>query len=413
MLRSLFAGVSGLRSHQTFLDVTGNNIANVNTTGFKASTTAFQDLLSQVLQGATSGTTVQGGSNPAQVGLGVRVAAITTNFSQGALQNTGKSTDIALQGDGFFIVRQNGQEMYTRAGNFDFDTNGNFVNVNGGLVQGWMVNPATGVADTTATPGLITLPPGQITAPIKTNNIVLGNMLSSDAPVGALAHTTSVVYDTQGNANELNFNLEKTAANTWDIETIDQDGTSLGSATIVFDPATGRIASQTPATYQVSPNPAPNWPTPLTVSFGAPGDPKALKEFAGISTIDEMSQDGLPSGTLQSFRIAADGTITGVFSNGTTKAVAQIAIANFNNPSGLEKASGNNYRMTPNSGTAQIGAAGTAGRGTIAGGTLEMSNVDLGAEFTNLIIGQRGFQANSKVITTSDEMLQELLNMKR
>ena len=413
MLRSLFSGVSGLRSHQTMMDVIGNNISNVNTTGFKGASVQFQDILSQVLQGATSSTVQQGGSNPAQVGLGVRVASVTNNFTQGALQNTGKATDIALQGDGFFMISNNGQNLYTRAGTFDFDEDGNFVTIGGGLVQGWMTDQTTGRTDTAVQPGNLTMPQGQLIAPVKTNNVVLGNMLSSDAPVGATAITSSTTFDTQGNENELKMQFTKTAQNTWELETFDQSGVSLGTAELTFDPATGLQSTQTPSPYTVSPLPAANWPTGVTISFGDPTNPKALKEFAGLTTVAEQSQDGVAPGTLQSFKIGVDGTITGVFSNGSSKSIGMISIANFNNPGGLEKAGANNYRVTPNSGTPQVGTAGTAGRGSLASGTLEMSNVDLSQEFTNLIIAQRGFQANAKVITTSDEILSELLNIKR
>ncbi len=198
------------------------------------------------------------------------------------------------------------------------------------------------------------------------------------------------------------------------LDAVDDTAANIGTVDLTFDPATGLIATQTPDPFTVQPNPAANWPTPITVSFGDPTkDASALKEFGGQSTAAALSQDGTPPGTLQSFKIATDGTITGVFSNGTTQAVGKLALASFNNPGGLEKAGGSLFRVTPNSGVAQIGEPGTAGRGSLASGSLEMSNVDLSQEFTNLIIAQRGFQAASKVITTSDELLQELLNLKR
>lgn len=415
MLRSLFAGVSGLQAHQEMMDVVGNNIANVDTTGFKSSSAVFQDLLSQILAGASSPTQTQGGTNPAQVGLGSRIAGISTNFAQGALQVTGKSTDVAIQGDGFFMVSENGQMEYTRAGNFDFDANGNLVTADGGQVQGWMADPTTHQVTSTNPVTKITMPPGQLIPPVQTTQIDIGNMLSANANVGDTVNTSIAAYDTQGESNNITFTFTKTATNTWTCDAQDNTGTNIGTVDIAFDPATGQIQSTTPAVWQIQPtNPAANWPNPITVGFGAtPNDPTALKEFGGISTAQVLDQNGTPAGTLQSFKVSDDGTITGVFSNGQDQVVGQIALASFNNPAGLEKAGDSNYFQSANSGVPQIGTAGTAGRGSLAAGNLEMSNVDLAAEFTNLIIAERGFQANSKVITTSDSLLQTLLNLKQ
>lgn len=413
MLRSLFSGVSGLRAHQQMLDVVGNNIANVNTTGFKGSNIVFQDLLSQVLAGAGAPTDIQGGTNPAQVGLGVGVGGITTNFTQGALENTGKSTDVAIQGDGFFIAKQGGQELYTRAGAFGFDAFGNLVTPNGSLVQGWMADPVSHAIDTTRAIGNLTMPPGQLIPPVNTSTITIGRMLSANAAVGDQARTASTVYDTQGVASQVSFVFEKTADNTWDCKAYDSTNAEIGSVSITFDPLTGFIASTAPAAFTIQPTtPLVNWPNPITIEFGATGAANSLQEFGGQSTVGAQHQDGSAAGTLQSFKIANDGVVSGVFSNGVTRQVGQLALAAFNNPAGLEKAGDNFYRTTPNSGIAQIGIAATGGRGKLSAGNLEMSNVDLSQEFTNLIIGQRGFQANSKIITTSDDILQTLLSLK-
>jgi flagellar hook protein FlgE len=415
MLRSLFSGVSGMRSHQGMMDVVGNNIANVNTTGFKGSTATFQDLLSQIVAGAGAPTATQGGTNAAQVGLGVRMSSITTNFSQGALQVTGKSSDLAIQGDGFFMANANGAQVYTRAGAFNFDANGNLVTPDGAFVQGWMADAAAGnTINTNAPVGNLTMPPGQLIDPVNTASIRLGNMLSAGAAIGDTVPTAIEVFDSQGVAQNIEFTWTKTAANTWTCDAVDETNTNIGNVTIVFDPNTGEIQSTTPATWTIQPTtPAANWPNPITVDFGNPAtDADALKEFGGLSTAQAINQDGAPAGTLQSFKIGNDGVITGVFSNGKSQAVGQIAMASFNNPPGLEKAGGSLYRASANSGLPQIGTAGSGGRGTLAAGSVEMSNVDLSQEFSNLIIAQRGFQANSKVITTSDELLQTLINLK-
>lgn len=415
MLRSLFSGVSGLRGHQQMMDVVGNNISNVNTTGFKGSSAIFQDLLSQTLAGAGAPTNLQGGSNPAQVGLGSRIAGIQQNFSQGALQVTGKSTDVAIQGDGFFIVNDGGQQVYTRAGNFGFDARGNLVTPDGAIVQGWMAAPGGGAINNTGPIGNLTMPPGQLLPPVITSEVRLGGMLSAGADVGTTLSDSINVYDSQGIEQSLSVTYTKVGDNSWTVDAFDGAGQNLGTVAITFDPATGLMNSQAPDPWTVTPTtPAANWPTPITIGFGDPlTQADALKEFGGPSSAGVLEQNGSEAGTLQSFNISNDGVVTGVFSNGRTQAVGQIAMAAFNNPGGLEKAGGSLWRVTPNSGEPQVGTAGTGGRGGMAAGSLEMSNVDLGAEFTNLIIAQRGFQANSKVITSSDELLQDLLNLKR
>jgi flagellar hook protein FlgE len=282
MLRSLFAGISGLRTNQTMLDVTGNNIANANTTGYKASTTVFSDTLSQMLTAASGGNAERGGTNPVQIGLGVQLAATMTNFNQGSAQTTGRPTDLMLQGDGFFVLRDGAEDVYTRAGAFTFDRAGELVAPNGMRVQGYALDAA-------------------------------GN------PTG------------------------------------------------------------------------------------------------GLTDIDLGMIDGsLPAGVeLTSYNIAADGKVRGVFSDGTQRDICQLAIADFNNPMGLEKIGDTAYRASANSGPVELGIAGQGQRGQIMAGALEMSNVDLAGEFTNLILAQRGFQASSRVITTSDQVLEDLVNIKR
>lgn len=284
MLRSLFAGISGLRVNQTMLDVTGNNIANANTTGFKSSNTVFKDTLSQMLTASSGATADQGGTNAIQVGLGVQLAATNTNFNQGSAQTTGRATDLMIQGDGFFVVESNGEQLYTRAGAFNFDETGSLVAPNGSRVQGYALD-ATG------------------------------------APTGGLVDVT---LDTAG---------------------------------------------LTP-------------PVP-----------------AGVE--------------LKSYTIGKTGIVRGVFSDGVQRDMKQLAIADFNNPMGLEKVGDTSFRVSANSGNVELGVSGQGARGSLLGGAVEMSNVDLAAEFTNLILAQRGFQASSRVITTSDQVLEELVNIKR
>ena len=392
MLRSLFSGISGLRSHQTMLDVTGNNIANVNTTGFKSSQTQFQDALSQVVQNASGAQAGTGGTNPAQVGLGVRVAGVTTNFTQGASQLTGRSTDMMIQGDGFFVVRKGADTFYTRAGGFDFDATGQMVLPGeGALVQGWAA--VNGVIDTNSPLTDLKVPAGTLMAAVPTTAANYTGNLQSDAANGTTLERAITVYDSTGVERDVTLSFTKAAAG-WSLSATD------GVATSAYGPVTFNGAGALTSA--------------ATLTLGAVTvDLSKVTGFAGVQTVAASTQDGHSAGTLQAFSLGADGTITGSFSNGLKQAVGRIALGSFTNPAGLEKSGGSLFRTTVNSGNAQVGAAGTGGRGGLAGGALEMSNVDLSSEFTNLIIAQRGFQANSRVITTSDELLQELVNLKR
>ncbi len=393
MLRSLFSGISGLRTHQTMMDVTGNNIANVNTNGFKSSSTQFQDTLSQMLRaaGAPQGTTA--GSNPSQVGLGVRVAGVTTNFGQGSAQQTGRSLDLMINGDGFFVTKSVNETLYTRAGALTFDVNGTLITGEGYKVQGWQADAATGAISTTGGTGDIKLPISTLMQPQATTTSVFEGNLPADAAVGTTLPASIDVFDAQGARSTLSVTFRKDSATSWSVL---EGTTNLGSITFTGG---GSAHTTTPGT--------------LTSAAGIGLDLASVTGFAGTTSIKTGSQDGYQVGSLTAFTIGPDGVLTGIFSNGLKQPVAQIATATFANVAGLEKAGGSTYRTTVNSGAARVGAPGLDDRGALSSGMLEMSNVDLAAEFTNLIIAQRGFQANSRVITSSDELLQDLVNLKR
>lgn len=421
MLRSLFSGISGLRAHQQMLDVTSNNIANVNTVGYKSSQVVFQDTLSQMMKAAGAPQQGQGGINPAQVGLGVRLGAINTSFIQGSAQTTGRATDVMISGDGFFVVNSVDEQMYTRAGAFNFDAEGKLVTPNGAAVQGW---PAVnGAVNTNASIGDIYLPMGTLIAPNPTHNVLISGNVPADATVPTLIPRSIKTYDVQGNVVMLTTTFELNGTGGWDVRVGDDttpptDPPTLPPVlgTINFLP-NGQVDKSTSANFTDPANPGV---TKTGVAYTPAGSTEpiyieleGLTKYTGATTVSPLSQDGTPAATLQSFSINPDGQLVGVFSNGNKQTVAQLALANFNNPPGLEKAGDSLYRFTVNSGLAQIGIAGTAGLGTMQAGAVEMSNVDLAQEFTNLIVAQRGFQANAKVISTSDEVLQELVNLKR
>lgn len=416
MMRSLFSAVSGLRTHQTRMDVIGNNVANVNTPGFKSSRVTFQEVFSQTLRGAGSpsdiDTASRGGTNPMQVGLGVTVGSIDINHTSGNLQPTSRMTDVAIEGRGYFVVLESGQRAYTRVGAFGTDGDGVLVDPEGRKVLGWVVDPATGE-----------LPPQRpenLLQPIKialgsnmeakaTANVTWYRNLNSEAPQGTEQSVPFMVYDSQGGTHTLTMKFTKAAAaNTWDWAVYDSGDppVELGHGTITFD-TQGRFQSTDEDTIHIHLDAFGVDDIDLTLDFSK------VTQVAGPTTIDTDVIDGHPTGTLESFTFDARGIISGFYSNGQTRILGQLAVANFPNPAGLQAVGKNLYVESNNSGTVDIGEAATAGRGTIAPSSLEMSNVDLSEEFTQMIITQRGFQANSRIITVSDELLQELVNLKR
>lgn len=404
MMRSMFAGVSGLRNHQIRMDVIGNNIANVNTVGFKTSRVTFQEVFSQMIRGAGSPTPEQGGTNPQTVGLGMSVAGIDVQHTQGNLQTGGKMTDLAVQGGGFFVLERAGQLSYTRAGAFDVDGLGYLVNpADGSRVLGW--SATAGVLPLADRSGLgpIVISPGQTVPATATDAITFARNLDASGAVGA-QHVISIdVYDSLGSRHNMTLTYAKTGTNAWSW-TATVGAATVGTGTLTFAD-TGELTGSTGGPITFSPTGAA--PMSITPDFDA------MSQYAAASTATATGRNGYVMGSLESFSIDNTGTITGVFSNGETMILAQVALVSFANPAGLVSRGGGSYAESNNSGVPQLGAPGTGGRGSIAPNSLEMSNVDLSQEFTNMIVTQRGFQANSRIITTSDEMLQELVNLKR
>lgn len=406
MMRSLFSGVSGLKNHQTRMDVIGNNIANVNTVAFKAGRVNFEDILSQTVEGARSPQTGgMGGVNPKQVGLGMGISSIDTLFTPGSLQSTDNPTDFAVQGDGFFMVSDGSQVYYTRDGAFKTSADGALVNSNGFRLQGWMAD-TDGNIDSTQALQNITIPVGAQMKPKATTQIALEGNLDANATSGSEWITSVQVYDSLGNPHNLTITFENTGTNAWGWEaTLDGGTTPGGTGNITFD-ANGSISSGGTGTANFI-------LMPVAQDINLSIDFSQLTQFGGNPTAYINFQDGYEAGSLDMVSTDSGGVLTGIFTNGQSKALAQIALATFSNPGGLLKEGGNLYQISNNSGLPNIGTADSGGRGSIAVGALEMSNVDLAQEFTNMIVTQRGFQANSRVITTSDEMLQDLINIKR
>jgi len=462
MMRALWAGVSGLQNHQTRMDVVGNNISNVNTNGFKKGRVTFQDMLSQTLSGAAKPTDEAGGVNPQQVGLGMQVSTIDTIHTQGALQSTGVMTDVALQGNGFFVLNAGDKRYYTRNGAFGLDQDGRLVNpANGMRVQGWMaqtvggntfVNNASDIQD-------LVIPVGSKDPAKATTDVWFASNLDKrtpEIPAGASAQTiqegtwqtTFDIFDSFGRVHKLQVNFTRVpgVANRWQGEVIvdpaaarptnsrvqvganattrnvfQLDFDNLGALAAVRDSAGNAVtagALQARVSYDVPdvtlPAGAATVRQTFNLNLGTVGAYKdAITQFGDASSTKAVSQNGYGMGYLETFKIDQSGTITGVYTNGSTRTIGQIALASFTNSGGLEKAGDNTYQSSNNSGAANIGASGISGKGKVIAGTLEMSNVDLAEQFVDMIVTERGFQANSRTITTADQMLQELLQLKR
>jgi len=411
-MRSLFAGVSGLKNHQIRMDAIGSNIANVNTIGYKSSRVTFQDAYSQQIQGASRPTATGGfGTDPIQIGLGMTVGSVDMSFSQGNLQTTGINTDLAVQGDSLFIVSDGTQDFYTRAGNFQFDALGRLVSSSTGLlVQGKMA--VAGVLQDTVTN--IVLPVGQKTAAAQTTAITMGGNLDAQAITGDVRQSTITAFDSLGVPHDLTVMFTKTAnSNEWTYDVSIVDGTinSGATGTLTFDSA-GALVSPDFTDFDFTPN---NITTAqvVRINFGTAGSIDGVSQFASPSTAVLREQDGYTMGELRALQFDSTGTITGSYSNGTNQVLAQVGLAGFNNPGGLNREGNNLLSVSANSGQPVVGFVGEGTTSIITAGTLEMSNVDLAEQFTDMITTQRGFQSISRIITTSDEMLQELVNLKR
>jgi len=421
-LRSLFSGVSALRNQQTMMDVIGNNIANVNTPGFKSGRATFSELYAQTLRGASRPTSSLGGTNPMQVGLGMAVNTLDTQFNQGNIETTGNNFDLALFGSAFFVVDKDGQPLYTRAGNFQLDADGRLVNGSGAILQGKMADAQGVVPQGTSLEDIVVNK--SIKSPAKATSKIeyTGNLDSSAVPYaagppesGGITRSSVSAYDSLGNPIVLTLEFTKTGSNAWNWSASipatapATTPTVVGGGTVNFD-SKGRLqALPTGNPITITPTSGAD-PLSIELNFGTVGESSGLNQNSDSSAVTGVA-DGYASGSLMDVKVESDGQIRGTFSNGTIQTLAKLMLAEFSNPSGLEKAGENAFNITSNSGTPSVVNAG--GTTKIYAGSLEQSNVDLADEFTKMIVAQRGFQASARVITTSDEFLQEVVNLKR
>jgi flagellar hook protein FlgE len=407
---SFSIALTGLEANSVALDTIGNNLSNLNTTAFKDQTTSFSDLFYQNIGNTGSG-------NALQVGLGTQVAGTDTDFSQGSLSTTTNSTDMALNGSGFFVVDQSGLEQLTRAGNFQLDQSGNLITTTGDGVMGYAA--ANGIVNTNTPLTTLQVPVDATQAAQATKNFGITANLDAATAVGGTFSSTITMYDSLGTSHAATVNFTKTADNTWSyaisLPAGDSTGTPVNNTgTLTFSqsgalltPAANVAGISFPGMTDGASDMSFNWD--LYNTSGAP----QVGQTVGTSTATASTQDGFASGSYQSFSVDAAGVISAAFSNGQTQTIGQIAVASVTNVEGLTVEGGNLYQTTASSGAASVGAPGAGGRGSIEDDTLEQSNVDISTEFANLIVAQRAFEANSKTVTTFDTVTQETINMIR
>ncbi len=417
MMLALFAGVSGLRNHQTRLDVIGNNIANVNTVAFKSSRVTFSEAFVQQVRGASRPSATLGGVNPVQVGSGMNVGSIDQLYTQGSLESTGQPLDMAIQGNALFVLSNGQRQVFSRAGNFQLDADGHLVAPGSGyLLQGINAdvfgNFSTGSAITDVQIRVSEKAPAQ-----QTSAITLTGNLDAGAAVSDVHSMTISVYDTAGAPHDLTLSFSYQGGGLWHWQASGPGITvaPAGNGTVSFNsngslagftyPGGGSALTITPASGGA--------PFDISVNAGTVNGIDGLVGFANPSNGVVSNQNGYPSGDLVNISVDSTGVISGYYTNGVSRNLAQVALATFNNPSGLTRPGNNIFEESPNSGIPVIGFAGATTSSSITPGALESSNVDISQEFTNMIIAQRGFQANARVITTADEMLNELVNLRR
>jgi flagellar hook protein FlgE len=412
--------LSGLTADATALSAIANNLANQNTTGYKSVRVLFRDVFYQ-----NFGTT--GAGDPIQLGAGSQIGSLPGQFTQGTVQTTGVSTDVAIQGGGFLVVQNGSGVSYTRDGTFSIDKNNFLVTSGGQQVLGYpavngVITPGVGLS-------ALQLGAGTINPPNATSSVQVTSNLNAAAAAGTVFSTPITIFDSLGASHVLTFTFTKTGANAWSYALSLPAGEFTPAATVPPAPPTppGQVATGT-LTFDPNGNltsPAANVTaiTIPTLSDGASnltfdwklfdGTNSLLTQVAGASSTSATQQDGGSSGDLVTFTIGADGTVSGSFSNGKTASLGQIALASFADLQGLQRSGSNDFTETLASGQAVVGTPGTGGRGSLSGGGLELSNVDIATEFANLIVAQRAFEANAKAVTTFDQITQDTINLKQ
>lgn len=403
---SFATALSGLESNNTALNTIANNLANMNTVGYKDQTDQFSTLFYQQLNGGVNG--------GVQVGVGTQVATTETDFSDGGPTSTGQATDMALQGNGFFVIDDNGQQELTRAGDFVLSQSGALQTTSGASVMGYPASNGSITLGSGVQP--IVLPLGQTLAAKQTGSMNIQANLDASAAVGTNVPAPVTLYDSLGGAHQATVTFTKTGTNTWSYSVALPAGEAASSAgttgTLTFD-GNGNLTSPTGTVGGISFSGLSDGASNMSFSWnlGGAGTGGTVTQTATASNVASATQDGYTSGSYKGFSVDGNGIVEASFSNGQNEVVGQVAVASVANQQGLQATNNTAYVATLASGSAVIGTAGNAGRGTIEGGALESSNVDVSTEFSALIVAQRAFEANSKSVTTFDQATQEAINM--
>jgi flagellar hook protein FlgE len=403
--------LSGLMATTQSLNAIANNLANLNTDGYKDETLDFSSVFNQ-MQGTS------GNGDPIQEGSGVQVAGTSSNFSDGNISSTGVSSNMALQGNGFFVVQDSNGVDYTRNGDFTVNSQGQLCTQEGQLVMGY---PAVnGVVQTGAALAPITVDQANNIPATATTSFQMTTNLDASSAVGATYSSPITVYDSLGESHALTINYTNTAPNTWSysitLPAADTGGTgsptTVASGTLDFN-SSGVLTSPTGTVPAISISGLADGAAKMNLTWnlnGSGGTP-AITQQAAASATSETTQNGYTTGALTGYSVLSDGTVQGQFSNEQTLALGQVAVASFANNQGLTQTAGNDYQASFASGAAVVGQAGEGGNGTISGSSVEESNVSLSSEFANLIVAQQGYEANAKVLTTLDQVYQATLQV--
>ena len=432
MIQALMSSVASLQAQQMRMDVIGNDLANIDTTAYKGQDVNFSDLMSQYVSGATGPTQDMGGTDGISYGLGVQVGATTTNMSQGSLTATAVPSDMAIQGNGFFMTSNGEQVSYTRDGSFELDANGNLVSSDTGQeLLGWPADASGTVnANTSITPAsTLTIPLGQVDTAQATSDVSIGGNLDSTFASTDTGTVTVTTYSSTGAPQDITIQFSAPTApppssptpptgatSAWQWTAYSGDsatGTPIGSSTtsgnapLYFTASGAEMSGLASGAFNTVTLPGSGGAGATTMNL----DFSSMESLSSTTNVNVNGQNGFPPGSLEGYSIGQNGVIEGQFTNGLTKELGQVAMASFTNPNGLANVGGNNYLPTSNSGTPQVGTPGSGSLGTVNAGYLESSNVDLSQSLTNLIVTQRGFEANTKMVSTIDQMLQDVIGM--
>jgi flagellar hook protein FlgE len=409
-MASFAVPLSGLQASSSALNVIGNNLANLNTDGYKDESLSFGDIFAQAQ-------TASGNGDPIQIGSGVMVDGTVSNFTSGSLDATGIAANMALQGNGFFVVSANGENSYTRNGDFSVNSSGQLTTTNGDLVMGY---PAVnGVVSTSGTLAPISVNQSNSVPATATTSFQTETNLESGSAVGATFSTPLSIVDSLGATQNLTIQFTNTGTNTWSYNiTLPASAngataaTTVASGSLSFD-SSGNLTSPTGSVAGIKITGLADGAADMNLTWNlnsSVGTPTITQQDSASATT-ATTQNGFPVGTLTGYTVLSDGTVQGTYSNNQTLALGQVAVASFANPEGLSQSNGGDYQATLASGAAVLGQAGVGGNGTITGGSVEESNVDLSTQFANMIVAQQGYEANAKVLTTLDQVTQATIQL--